>query len=895
MQNPQDAPTPGARRAAVLRRYLHFWRPALDRDVDEELRFHHDMRVADLVARGLSPDEAHAAARARFGDLAANRQHCLTIAHRRERRMTRALTLGALRQDVAFAFRTLGRQRSWTAVAVLTLGLGIGANTAVFSVVNGLLLNPLPYRDADRVALLWQADEKAGMMVTPDNKLVDAWRRASRSLETIEQYGASDVTLTGRGDPVVLHASSVTPSFLSFTGASMLRGRSFAADEAVPNGPGVALLSERLWNERFGRDPGIVGKRITIDGTPRTVIGVTGPRFRIPAMLQERTDVWLPLVRDSAHMSYMTIARLRSGVALESAERELDAIAKREKLDQSGGSLHLTASLHRPRDMVPFGTSLTLLWGAVGVLLLIACANVAHLLVARGASREREMAIRTALGASRARLFRQLATESAVLALGGCLVGLGLGVLGLRAIVGLRPESLTQLTDARFDGTVVALSVGLALLTGLAFGVVAAVHAARHGTADTLKATALSGTGGPRSHRFRSLLVVTEMALAGVLLVGATLLVRSVINLQRVDPGFRDAGLYTMKLSLPPERYGDDARRTPFAQRLFEEASRVPGLSALTIASTAPPASTFMLGGVEPEGGTPAEKNGPGFTAANFVRGDYFSVVGIPMREGATFTTGADKRSEVIINAGAAKRFWPGEEALGKRLRLASPMVKVERPWHTVVGITEDVAVRGVSPSSDRSEPILYFPSAWGSGMLTVSLIFRMTPGAQPYPALRQAVLAVDPRLPPPPLREVSHEMNESIATTRFTMSLLGVFAGLAVLLSAIGLYGVIAYVVAQRTREIGIRIALGGAPRAVARGVVRRGLVLATVGLAIGLVAAGWATKLLQSNLYGVAATDPVSFVWTALVLLGVAALACVVPMRRAMAVDPVIAMRAE
>jgi putative ABC transport system permease protein len=512
-------------RLPAWRRYVRFWGTRVDADVDDELAFHVEMRAREYVARGMNEHDARAAAMHRVGDLPTARNACLTIGHRRHRRMTRTQIVDALAQDLRYALRTLNRQRAWTTVAVVTLGLGIGASTAVFSVVNSLLLHPLAYRDADRVAMIWRVDPKSTLMLSPEFKMLEAWRAQSRTVEAIESFQTADMTLTGQGDATVLHTAAVRPSFGAFVGIAPIAGRSFVAEDVTGTGGSVALLSEALWRQRFGGAANTVGTRVTLNDKIYTVVGIVPSAFRLPTFSGDgATDVWLALGRDTRTIGGMTLARLRPGVSRETASKELDRIVQPSGLMEKFGSKEFVAKLVKPGDLVGFKSSLFLLSAAVALLLLVACANVAHLLLARGATRERELAIRTALGAGAARLARQLLTEASVLAGAGCAAGVALGYAGVRLLLVLRPRSLSELAPTQMDSRALVLAVGLSVVTGIVFGLTAAIHAVRHSTSDSLRATALSGTGVKRSHRLRSMLVVTEMALSAMLLVGAVLL-----------------------------------------------------------------------------------------------------------------------------------------------------------------------------------------------------------------------------------------------------------------------------------------------------------------------------------------------------------------------------------
>lgn len=875
---------------ASWRRYLRFWGARVEEDIDDELAFHLEMRAREYMDRGMNERDANAAAMRRVGDIARARATCRTIGHRRQRRMHRAQTLDALVQDLRYALRTLSRQRGWTAVALLTMALGIGASTAVFSAVNSTILNPLPYAGARRVAMIWRVDPKSKVMITPDLEMFSAWEKESRAIEAMERYGTEEVTVTGRGEAAKLGAARIRPTFPAFTGLPLLRGRTFVREELVPGGRQVALISERLWRQQFGGADDVLGQRLMLNDKPVTIIGVAAGRMRLPMPSALPTDVWLPLVKDSLVFGDLTVARLKPGVTDSAARREILDIIKRNNLTPKLSRSRFELQLVRPGDVVSFKTSLYLLAGAVALLLLVACANVAHLLLARGATREREIAIRTALGAGRVRIARQLLTESALLAVAGCVGGVLFAYAGVRALALLRPASLVALAFTSLDSRALVGAVVMSALAGIAFGFTAAFHAIRRTTADSLRGTATSGGGAPATHRLRSLLVITEMALSAMLLVGAALLVRSVHNLQNIDPGFDTANLYSMNVQLPRNRYPADADRRRFMEQVMREAGAIPGVVAVTAAGATPPGiGGFMMSALETRAGMdPA----PQAMMMNFITPNYFSTLRLRL-EGRTFDEGSLERNDVIVNRAFARKHWPGQPAVGQQMRFGDGRQKSDEGWMTVIGVADEVPTGGAMREPDQ--PLIYQPMDPRAGLSRISFAVRVKPGFDPVAPLRNVVKTLDDRMIPPAVTTVDADLASSIASQRFTMMLLAVFATLAVVLSAIGLYGVISYVVTQRTREIGIRIALGATPRNVARAVVSRGLVLSTIGLALGLVAAVWGTRVIKSTLYGVTGTDPVSYVATALTLLAVSILACVVPMRRAMRVDPVIAMRGE
>ena len=891
--DPQDAPPPRAERARTGRRYLRFFGPRSVEDLDDELRFHIEMRVHDFMARGMSESDARAATARRLGDIAAARGACVTIATRRDRKMTRALVLDALLQDLRFAGRTLRRQKGWTAVAVLTLALGIGANSAMFSVVNHLILNPIPYPHADRVVSVFQEPSSGGakgsmtVVITPMERHVAGWRENARSFDDIEPYYTTDVTLERAGaKPTVAHVGEVLPSFLAFAGQRPILGRMFSDDEVKSRAP-VVLLSEGPWRREYGSATDVIGKSIRVNGKVETIIGVLPASLELPRTLNGNVDLWMPfdLYPKEDHGAF-TIARLREGVSLDAGQRELDRIyvdveraAKR--------TVNYKAKLSRPKDMLSFKDSLILLSFAVGLVLLIACANVAHLLLARASTREREMAIRAALGAGRRRLFRQLLTESVLLSLAGCLGGLAIGWAGLRLLIAARPENLADLAAARMDGLTLLVTIGLSILAAIAFGTIGAVQAARHSTHETLKSGATSASATRAHGRARSFLVITEMALCTMLLIGAALLMRSVMQLQTKDPGFVAKGLYAIDITLPEDRYDNDAAKAAFYAQLRSRVGVLPGIEDMSVAAAAPSQTAMMIGALQVEGEQDPPAGTTSFIRFNGVDANYFRMLQLRLVEGTTFTDTSAAAHQVLINEGLAKKKFAGQSPLGKRIRI---VYNGKGDWMTIVGVVHDAATEGLL--AETSEPMLYTA---GNSFFRPTFIVKATSEASVLQRLAGVASSIDEHLPPSRITNIEDAMMKTIERPRFTMLLLLVFTMVAVGLAAIGLYGVLAYTVAQRTREIGIRIALGASRGTVARSVMRQGLVLAGLGGVLGLIGARAGVKLLGSMLYGVQQTDAIAYSGGVALLIVITVMACLVPMRRALAVDPLIAMRSD
>ena len=891
MHDPQQAPPPHAKRAATTRRYLRFWGPRAEADVDDELAFHIEMRARDYMERGLSEQDARAAAKRRLGNLASARSDCIAITSRRQRRMTRAQIIDAFVHDVRFAWRTLGRQKGWTAVAVITLALGIGANTAVFSVVNTLLLRPLPYPDANRIAIIYQEPTKGnstGIQITvnPNPPLVRAWREGAKSFESIEAYTQSDRAMQPPGGTTeIVHAANILPTFPTFAGQRPLKGRVFDENE-VKTRQRVVLISEPFWRVRLGGDPDVIGKPLTLERQPYTIVGVMPATLRLPRLGADLTDVWLPLDINDDMIGLSVLGRMRSGVDRDVARRELDAIDAAIST-QAKGMQDFRTRLTSPAELVRFRESLVMLSAAVALVLLIACGNVTHLVLARTATRGRELAIRTALGANRLRLVRQMLTESLLLAAAGCVGGIVAGWAGLQILVALRPDNLPELQVARIDAYTMLVTAGLAVLTGVVVGLLGAWQAARTSAHDALKSGALTASQSRRQRRLRSLVVTSEMAVSMVLLVGAMLLVRSMVHLQRIEPGFSAAGLYSVEIPLSKAAYPDAAPRLAFLRQVAERVRAVPGVQEVTVAAGAPPSRSFMIGALQVEGQPEPPAGTTSFIDYNGVETNYFRTMGIRIVEGTAITDTSQAASQVVVNQGLARKYWPGKSPLGRRLRV---VLNGQGAWGTIVGVAADAFTGGLT--SEAADPMLYMGT---QDRFSPVLILRAKAGVDPIPTVRAVIAQLDATLPPPRVADIESAMARSIAGPRFTMTLLVAFTALALLLAAVGLYGVMAFSVAQRTREIGIRIALGATRRTVAKSILWQGTVMALLGGAIGLVGARWGTKLLEHMLYGVDETDVMSFALGGAVLVATAMVACIVPMRRAVSVDPLTAIRSD
>jgi predicted permease len=876
----------GIRRAfnLALRR-----RDRWEREVEEEIKLHVALRVEQLMAEGTSADEAYSEAIRRFGPLDDSRERLLDAARHRESRMQRVEVFDDLRSDLSFALRTFERQKGWTAVAVITLALGIGAATAVFSAASRLLLHPLPYPDADRVVFVDLRERSARatgtVRLSSPPPLVRFWQTHDRALETIQAYHTGPAMLKTTGEPSQLSGAWIAADFPTFAGQRPVRGRMFTSDEQRTHAH-VVLLAEDLWRTRFGANDHAIGRAVTLDDSLYVIIGVLPSGLHMPLSASGDPDVWLPLDAENNRVGVELIGRLRRDVPLAAAERELDSLALRSGVFAANPPF--VAQLVSPSRAVAFHDSLAMLCGAVAIVLLVACANVAHLLLARGVARRREFAVRAALGARRGRLVRQLITESLVLSTAGCITGVVIGQAALRVMIALRPATLWELDSVRLDATTLIAAAIAGTVCGVVFGVLGALQATRPAS-ESLHAGSLPDSHSARGDRLRSVLIVSEMALSATLVVGAVLLVRSVINLQRTDVGFEPSGLYSVDLFMSRTRYPTEASRGALLAKVKSGLRAIPGVREVVATTLGPYSRTSQIGALEVEGEKAPDASAQGFVDVDAVETGYFRTMGIPFVEGRTFSDTSKQSREVVINAGFARKHWKPGSAVGRRVRIVFGGKPVDE-WMQVVGVVADAMLTG--PAAETSAPLLYLP--WND-VSQPAVMIRTDSVLDPVVPVRAVIRAIDPVMQPVFVGSMRQIVASSLAKPRFIMLLLTGFTLIAVALAAIGLYGMTAYSVARRTREIGIRVALGATHGAIARAILLRGAGLSLVGAVVGLTGAYWTTRFLSTLLYGVTPIDVVSYASGAAVLIGAALLACVVPARRALAIDPMTAIRAE
>jgi predicted permease len=810
--------------------------------------------------------------------------------------------VGALWQDLKYGLRVLTKAPGFTAVAVATLALGIGANTAIFSVVDAALLRPLPYEHPGQLVGVFDAKPANGVASAAVSFLdLEDLRAQNRVFSEMAGITSHELTLTGRGEPSVVRTVGSTPGLFSVLGAKPLVGRTFVPEDGRPGAAPVVILSEDLWRTRFGADPKIIGGSATLDHRQFTVIGVMPASFRSPFFTESR-EVWIPVPQDPLFGPWTmqrklhflrVLGRLKPGVSIEQAQAEMNAISAR--LGQEFPvDVGWTARVV-PLDRMIVGnvrSALLVLLGAVGLVLLIACANIANLLLARATSRAREMGIRIALGAGRARIVRQLLTESAVLGLLGGAAGIVLAYLGVQGLASFIPPGLPDLRAIQVNGRVLGFALLLSVAASFLFGLAPAFLAADADLRASLKeAAGRSGDGG-RRRRARNSLAAAEMAIAMVLLVAAGLLLHSFVALTSVRPGFDTRNVFKVDVSLPRYEYSTPQQWTAFTNQLMARIHAQPGLQDSALGVPLPLAQQQIGYPFKIEGAAPPPSGISDMAYYVSVSPNYFHAMEIPLVSGRVFSSEDSFTAPrvAIISQALARRYFPHQIPVGRHLVFGfPPNFNVSREIVGVVGDVRNVAL------NEQPQPMMYVPFAqepfWGGAVVVKS---TLSP-ASVLAAIRSQVRSIDPDLPVTDFESLSYGVEASVAQPRFRTLLLGLFGVMALVLAAAGIFGVIAYSVSRRTHEIGIRLALGASPRSIQKMVLREGVNLALAGLGIGVVASFALTRLLRSELYGISATDPFTFTGAAVLLAGVALAACYLPARRAMRVEPVVALRQE
>ena len=873
---------------------------AVERALDDELRSSVEILTQEKMEQGLSDSAARREALMELGGLEQVKEEVRAV---RAGRMVENFA-----RDVRFALRTLAKSPGFTTVAVLTLALGIGANTAIFSVVEAVVLRPLPYKHPSSLVMVKESIPLAGPepipVCAPD---VIQFQRQNQVFEAVAAFRGGQFDLAGVGEPERITAERVNANLFSLLGVQPMLGRTFATQEDQP-GQSLAILSYALWHRRFGADPGVIGRTVTLDRQPYTVIGVMPRNFVFPLQGMEQgntTDVFVPmaftreeLAGEGDNFNYSVLARLKYGITLSRANADLNAIAYRilqTYPPQFRNRIKLSAVA------LPLGTKvvgkvralLVLLLGAVGFVLLIACANVANLLLTRAAHRQREIAVRLALGAGRLRLFRQLAVENLLLALAGAGSGLLLAYAILRGMVGWMPANIPRVNAVGMNSSVLAFTLALAFLTGLIFGVAPALAASRPDLQSALKEGGRSAQQGPQRQRLRAALITAEAALSLVLLVGAGLLLRSFEHVLATEPGFQPEHVLTASLSLPEAQYKQPQQIRAFYHELMVRLRRLPGVMTVG-GSTDLPLQAGWNHIFTPEGSQPSPGAGLNLCWHSVILGDYLRTMGVPLLRGRYFNDRDTPTSApvLIVSESLAKRYWPNQDPIGKRLKWGPP--ESTDPWLTIVGVVGDVKQGPLDVPTVQHTYEPYAQDLVPASTLNVAVRAAGDP-ASLAASLRAAVLGLDRQLAVAQVRTMDEIISESTAQRRFSLYLLAAFAALAVVLAAIGIYGVISYSVAQRTHEIGIRVALGARRGDLLRQVAAQGLLLMGAGVGIGVLGALALTPFLASFLYEVRPTDPVTFISVSGILTAVGLLASYLPARRATKVDPMVALRYE
>ncbi|HET7552124.1 MAG TPA: ABC transporter permease [Gemmatimonadaceae bacterium] len=881
-------------------------RPDPERDVDEEIRFHLEMRAQEFIERGLAPEAARQAALESFGDVAAIEAECRTQRNRRTGERARRERLHRIVLDTICTLRGLRKHRGFTFATVLTLALGIGSATAVFSVVDRVLIHPLPYPEPDRLVSVFFTAPGLGYDAMPLSDVTYRYlREGQRSLDDMVLVDGEDMNLSAEGEPVRVRGARVTPGFLRLLRVKPLVGRAFTAADGEPGAKPVAILSHELWKSSFGAEPGVIGRSVTIDGVTHRVVGVAPRGIELP---DPTTRIWVPFTIDPAHLnpglySFLCFARLARSETLASATTDLQRLVAHIDgvvpafTPEFKKRAHLAAVVQplAERTVGDLRRPLWIIFGTGAFVLLIACANVANLFLVRAESRGRELALRTALGASRSDVAGLILGESLVLALSGGALGLLLAVAGVKALLALSPATIPGAQSIGVDSRLLLFTLTVSIVVGLAFGSVPLLRRRSTELSTALKGSGRAATSGRDRGRTRNALVSVQVALALVLLVGAGLMVRSFRALRHVDPGFRADGVLTFEVALSRNDHPSDIETAVFWRELTERMRALPGARSAAVTTNLPLAKDFLNGGIEiesravPDGGvTPTAE-------LKYVSSGYFETLGIPVLQGRALDAhdAANGFRGVVVNRAFARQWWPNGEALGARIRQSS-----SDPWYEIVGIVGDVRFRSLDQEPGAA---VYFPILSGAADSPdaprhVAVAVRGEGDLATLATVARAQLrTLDAHLPIANLQPLQSLVNRSMARTSFVLVLLGIAAALALLLGMVGIYGVIAYLVSQRRREIGVRMALGATARDVRGMVVRQGLVLAALGAGAGLVAALALSRLMASLLYGVGANDLTTFAAVLVALLGVAALASYLPARRASAIDPTEALREE
>ena len=876
-----------------------WWRPEVAEEVDEELTFHVEMRMRELVARGMAPAAARREAERPLGDLGRMHGTLHALGSERNHHLTRTQYFGELRQDIAFTLRQLLKNPGFTAVAVLTLALGIGATTAIFSAAYAVVLQPLPLRDPSRLLLVGELWEGRPQVMSVGN-YVDTNAAVPDFEHGLAAFNYANYNLADDTSPERVVGARVTANYFDVLGVRPMLGRTFTAEEDQPGRDRLVVLSHRLWTRRFGASDGVIGRPLRMNGATYQIAGVMPGSFDLTA---DSEELWTPIAftpqqRAEHDEHYLTIyGRLKPGVTRQRVQTRLDAVAMRLRHDfpKEDETVSFATVPFVEQFVGDVRQRLLTLLAAVGLVLLIACGNVANLLLARGAARAREIAVRTALGAGQSRIVRQLLTESLVLSLAAAAAGLVFARAFIAAVVAWSPDGVPRLEQARIDPIALGFAIGIALISSVLCGLAPALRVSRHDVQTGLRDGGRGSTGGLRD-RLRGALIVAEVALSLLLLVGAGLLIRSAIALQRTDTGFEPRGVLSARLTLPATSFTEPTRIHDTLRRINEAAAAIPSASSAAITSYAAMGGGGGSNGLVPEGQAPVAANFINSTLRVITAG-FFETMGVRIVQGRNFTDEdrAGGNLVMIVSARLAARAFPGQNPIGKRI---SCCVAGPGGMKTVIGVAADIRSRGpaVAPRPEFYLPIAQVPDVAWNWNRTMYVLAR-TPGdpAALINPLNAAVGRVDRDLPLFDVRTMEERLARSMATARFNTLLLTLLGAIGLLLAASGIYGVIAYLVGQRTQEIGIRMTLGATAGSVVRLMLGQALRPVAAGAVVGVAAALGAGRVLSSQLFGVSSTDPLTFAAVVATLFVVAAVASAVPARRAAAVDPTRALQSE
>jgi putative ABC transport system permease protein len=878
----------------------------IEREIDDEVCLHLQMRKEDLERKGLDPKTAQIAARRRFGDVERYRKEMSQIKNGHVKRQERRRYRDEIRQDIRFGLRQLSKKPALPLMIVALLAIGVGANTAIFSVVNAVLLEPLPYASPDRLVMVWDETSKGYALPASHLNFLD-WRAESRSLEDFGAFTHVYFNLTGRGEPQRLAGSLVSAGIFELLGVQPQLGRTLLPEEDQPGAPRVVLVSHGLWQRRFGADPGLVGQSITIDGEPFTVIGVVPPDFELPSRWNRgnKSDLWMshyiPSVRTpwmsrrEAHWLFV-VGRMKDGVSIDEADQEMDVIAKRLEQQYPDANKSLGAARVTPlhEELVRrTGGQLLMLLGAAGLVLLIVCGNVSGLLMAKATTRQTEIAVRSALGAGRWRLIRQHIAENIPLSiLGGCL-GFVLAVWGIRVLRTILPTNIPRIETVTFDGAVFVFMLALSFFIGILFSLAPAWAAAKTDLTESLK----QGRGYSRGHArnlTRNVLVVTQFALTLVLANAAILMLQSYFELRNQEYGFSTENVLNLGLSVKGPDYENDEDLFAFYDHVIERVEALPGISHVAVTNKLPLEGGYNSRFAEADDHDFSQTLPP-VIEISIVTQNYFRAMGIPLLEGRNFTErrGANGPADAVINKALADKLWPNESPIGKRFRFDSPF------WWTIAGVVGDVRQQGPEwePMCEIFLPLFSLPDDGEANAKMVKFLVARTERdpMNIVTAIRQEVAHVDPNQPISSVRTMAGVLSSALSRRRFSTLLVGIFATIGLLLVTAGIYGVMSFFVAERTHEIGIRVALGASWSSVQRLVLGQGLKLAAIGVGAGLVGIFATTMLTESMVYGVSPTDAATLVGGTLFLVAVGLLGSLVPAIRATRVDPILALREE